>query len=289
MKNHISVRWIFTAALLLFTSCSSNPGSPLSNIKTGATQTANIQVPMPEASTGVELNLEFPAGELKLSPGISGYLASGTATYNVADFEPKIKTAPPTYYLQVGDLKVEGISTCPDNIKNTWDLQLANMPMSLHIKAGGYDGRFELGGLSLEKLAISDGGSDFRGAFSAPNNVEMTSFTYHTGAGTTELKGLANANFSQMTFTSGPGSYVLSFDGDLQRDASITIDSSMSTINLIVPDGINAQVKFDGNLSSANADNGWEQNGSVYTHAGNGPTLTIAVTIKTGTLNLQSG
>lgn len=293
MNNHTSnSRCIFVAALLLAmiaTGCGANMKSPLANIKTGPTQTVNIQVPKPEASTGVQLNLEFVAGELILSPGASEYLASGTATFNAVDFEPKIEAVESSYKIRMGNLKVEGISTCPENIKNVWDLQLANTPMSLNINAGAYEGSLELGGLSLEQLTISDGGSAFRGTFSTPNHVEMSSFTYHTEAGTTELKGLANANFAQMIFNSGSGDYTLSFDGDLQRDASVTIDSGLSTVNLIIPEGVNAQVTFDGSLTTINADGGWEQNGNVYTFSGSGPTLTITIKMGVGTLNLKSG
>ena len=159
------------------------------------------------------------------------------------------------------------------------------MPMSLSIKAGAYTGNFELGGLSLEKLAISEGGSDVKGAFSEPNNVEMSSFTYSTGGSKMVLRGLANANFEQMTFNAGAGDYTFSFDGDLQRDASVTIDSGVGTVNIVVPESVNAQVTFDGSLSTVNIDGGWNQNGNIYTHSGSGATITIAVKMGAGTLN----
>ena len=292
MNNHIRINHLLVVSLILIlvtSACRSNINSPLANIKTGPTQIKEIQVPMPkESPTGVGLNLEFVAGELKLSPGASEYLASGTATFNVVDFEPKVEVVESLYTLRVGDLKVEGISTCPDNIQNVWDLQLADTPMILNIKAGAYEGSFELGGLSLKKLAISDTGSDFTGRFSESNHVEMSSFTYDTGAGSTELKGLANANFAQMNFTSGAGDYTLSFDGNLQRDASVTIESGLSTVNIIVPEGVNAQVTFDGNLTKVNTDGGWNQNGNVFTHSGRGPTIAITVKMGTGTLNLKT-
>lgn len=205
MNKHTGKRiCILVAALVLAqvtVACGFNFNQPVTKIETGPTQTVDIQVPMPEeTSTGVELNLEFLAGEMKLAPGASGYLASGAATFNAVDFEPKVEANGTSYTLRSGDLKVEGIPSFKDDIKNEWDLQLANTPMSLNIKAGAYAGNFELGGLSLEKLAISEGGSDFKGVFSEPNQVEMSSFTLSTGGSRMELKGLANANFEQMTF-----------------------------------------------------------------------------------------
>lgn len=115
----------------------------------------------------------------------------------------------------------------------------------------------------------------------------MSSFTYDTGVGSTELNGLANANFAQMYFTSGAGDYSLSFDGDLQRYTSVTIESGLSTVNIIVPEGVNAQVTFDGSLTTVNIDSGWNQNGNIYAHSGSGPTIAITIKMGTGTLNLK--
>lgn len=283
---------ILAAALVLVLvtmACGINIKSPVARIKTGPTQTVDIQVPMPEGpSSGVELNLEFVAGEMNLAPGASGSLASGTVTFNAADFEPKVEAAGSSYTLSAGDMKIEGIPAFEDDLINKWDLQLANTPMSLNIQAGAYNGNFELGGLSLEKLAISEGGSDLTCTFSEPNHVEMSSFTFSTGGSSMELKGLANANFEQMTFSSGAGDYTLSFDGDLQRDASVTIDSGVGTVNIIVPKGVNAQVTFKGGLSTVNTDGGWDQNGEVYTLSGSGPTITINIKMGAGTLNLKT-
>jgi hypothetical protein len=283
---------IFAAALILVLvtmACGVNIKSPVTKIKTGPTQKVDIQVPMPEGqSTGVELNLEFVAGDLNLAPGASESLASGSATFNAVDFEPKVEASGSSYTLRSGDMEIEGIPSFEDDLVNEWDLQLADAPMSLNINAGAYTGNFELGGLSLEKLAISEGGSDLTGTFSAPNQVEMSDFTLSTGGSNMTLKGLANANFEQMNFKSGAGDYTLSFDGSLQRDANVTIDTGAATVNIIVPEGVNAQVTFDGGLSSVNADGGWVQDGEVYTLSGNGPTLTITVIMGMGTLNLKT-
>jgi hypothetical protein len=297
MNNHIRNRDLFLAAALTLAlvsmACGVNLNLPVAQIKTGPTQTVDIQVPMPEEPpAGVELNLEFLAGEMKLSPAAAfesgGYLASGSASFNVPDFEPQVEALGTSYTLRSGDLKIKSIPNFQEDVKNEWDLKLADTPMSLSINAGAYDGSFELGGLSLEKLAISEIGSDLTGSFSEPNHVEMSSFTFSTGGSSVELKGLANANFEQMTFDSGAGDYTLSFDGDLKHDASVTIDSGVSTVNIIVPEGVHAQLTFEGGLTSINIEDGWDQNGEIYTHAGSGPTINITVVMGLGTLNLKT-
>jgi hypothetical protein len=292
MTNCNRIKCIFIAALtllLITEACGVNINLPVSRIKTGPTQTADIQVPLPEESvTGVALNLEFAIGDLKLAPGASEYLAAGTATFNVADFEPKIETSGSSYTVRQGNFKVEGIPTIKDDIQNEWNLLLANIPMNLNIKAGAYTGAFELGGLSLETLTISDGGADLTGAFSKPNNVVMSSFIYASGASRTELRGLGNANFEQMAFNVGAGDHTLSFDGELQRDASVMVDSGLSTLNIIVPKGVNANVIFADGLSTVTAFGGWEMNGDIYTLTGSGPTITITVKMGVGTVNLKT-
>ena len=115
----------------------------------------------------------------------------------------------------------------------------------------------------------------------------MSSFTLDTGGSTMLLKGLANANFERMRLKSGAGDYTLSFDGELQRDASVTIDTGAATVNIIVPEGVNALVNFDGGLSSVISEGGWSQSGSVYTLSGTGHTITITVKMGAGTLNLK--
>ena len=50
--------------------------------------------------------------------------------------------------------------------------------MNLVIKAGAYEGNFELGGLSIHSLEVTDGASKVDVSFSKPNLVEMTTFKY---------------------------------------------------------------------------------------------------------------
>jgi len=285
--NHLLAAALVLALVTM--ACGGNLKSPVTHIKTGPDQTVELRVPMPDlSSSAVELNLDFIAGDLKLAPGESVALVSGTAIYNAADFEPKVLTNGSSCTLKSGEMKIEGIPTFDDELKNEWDLQLADTPMSLNINAGAYEGSFELGGLSLEKLVIDEGGSTLIGGFSTPNQVEMSSFTVSTGGSTMQLTGLANANFEQMTFDSGAGDYTLSFDGELKRDANVMIETGAATVNLIIPEGVNAQVTFDGGLTTINKSGGWEQNETVYTLSGSGPAITITIKMGLGTLNLKT-
>jgi hypothetical protein len=250
--------------------------------ETGPEIEESITVADPE-SDETRLSLNFGAGELKLSSGAEG-LVEGTALYNVENLKPEIIENGGNIEIKQGDLE----NFLPaDNLKNRWDLQLGNTPMDLTIEAGAYEGNMELGGLALNNLIVKDGAAHVNLSFSEPNLVEMSHLAYSTGASEVTLSGLANANFETFDFDSGAGSYTLDFSGELQRDASVKINSGLSELILIVPEGVNATLTIEGGLTDINTGTGWSQSGSTYSHEGSGPTLTITVNMGAGTITLK--
>jgi len=261
---------------------------PVEQIEVGPTQTETISIPAP-AGDSVALMIGFGAGELRLSPGESNLLVEGTASYNVQDFKPVVTVEGSRVELKTGELEIKGIPKLTGaNIKNEWDLLLGSMPMDLTIEAGAYRGEFELGTLALNSLVVGDGASDVELVFSAPNRVPMTQLRYNTGASNVTLSGLANANFSTMNFRSGAGNYRLDFSGALQRDATVTVESGISQVVIVVPAGTAARVKVSSSLTSIEARGVWEQSGDEYVLEGSGPTLTIFVTMGAGSLELRN-
>lgn len=246
--------------------------------------TEDINVEYPDASE-ISLNIKFGAGDLTLNPGAS-MLVDGSATYNYSELKPEATTDGGDVEIRMGDGDVNILPRL-DNVKNDWSLKLGSQPMNLSIDAGAYDGKFELGGLSLTRLDISDGAANVELNFSEPNPVEMTTFTYNTGASNVKLTGLGNANFSLFDLSAGAGDYTLDFSGDLQRDASVKIESGLSNVIIIVPAGVDAVVTVQGGLSNVNASPGWERSGQDYRQEGEGPTLTFVIEMGAGNLTLS--
>ena len=282
---------IFIAILVLALvtmACGINIDLP-QDVKTGPTQTDEINVPLPDDTQVVtDLSLTFGGGNLELAPGAEGALVSGSASYNVADFKPKVTTSGNVVKIEQGNYNLRGVPNFKDKVINDWNLKLAGVPTDLRINAGAYSGNYEFGGLSLQRLTISDGAADVNLAFSELNQSEMSVFEYNTGASNVTLEGLANANIDTLTFRSGAGTYKLDFSGTLQRDMTVDIESGMSTITIIVPEGFSARVEFDGGLSNVSASGAWEESGSTYTLAGSGPTIKILVTMAAGNLDLRT-
>jgi hypothetical protein len=278
---------VLSVLMLAMLACSVTINAPEQRIKTGPTQTDEINIAALPSDEVADLRLEFGAGELTLNPGDEEMLVSGTATYNVPDLKPEISEDGNEIIISNGDLRVEGMPILKD-YKNEWDLELGLAPMDLTIQAGAYQGDIELGGLSLQSLRVSDGAADVDLAFSHPNQVEMDTLRYETGASQVELTGLANANFSRMDFKGGAGSYVLDFSGELKRDATVSVDAGLSSIKIIVPEGMAARVIVDRGLANVDIDHGWEKSGNDYSTNGDGPRLTINVNLGAGNLELST-
>lgn len=226
------------------------------------------------------LSISFGAGKLKLSPGAKN-LMDGTVVYNVEDLKPLVIESGSSIEIKQGNL-----NSLPPvrDIKNEWDLQLGNVPMDLVIAAGAYEGTMELGGLSLKSLEVKDGASNVNLSFSKANPIDMSVLQYTTGASDVKLTGLANANFTTMTFSGGAGNFTLDFGGDLQRDAVITVDSGFGNVSLIIPRDVNARVTVESAAVNINHGASWAQNGKEYMQEGQGPTLTLIVKMAAGNL-----
>ena len=121
--------------------CRVNIDLPEIEYRTSATVTEEIQVPVPDGSTPVDVTLNFGAGQLNLDPGAQQDLILGTATYNVPDFKPRLVTTTSGIELSSGELEINAIPRLANDIENKWDLQLGSTPMNLEINAGAYQGR----------------------------------------------------------------------------------------------------------------------------------------------------
>jgi hypothetical protein len=274
---------ILMMAFLITSACGFGISIPES-LTPDAEVTDKITVSAPPSGE-TRLTLAFGAGELNLSPGGQERLVEGTATYNYSELKPTIESSGNNVRIQTGE---GGLNAFPSfrELKNTWDLKLSTLPMDLSIEAGAYSGDFEFGGLALTGLTIKDGAADVALSFSSPNKTEMSILRYETGASNVKLSGLANANFGTLIFSSGAGDFSLDFSGDFQRDATATIESGLSNLMLVIPQGIHTVVTVESGASNITFGPGWTRNGDIYTQAGEGSTLTILINIGAGNLTL---
>ena len=105
-------------------------------VKTGPTVTDDIHVPYTPGNTqAYAVTLSFGAGNFTLKPGAEGAVVSGSATYNVEDFKPKVTINQNVIHVEQGNLKLGGIPNFKNNIRNDWLMQLGDVPMRLSVDA----------------------------------------------------------------------------------------------------------------------------------------------------------
>lgn len=277
------------ALAIVSLACSVTLNLPETQIKTGPTVTEDINVPpLANSQATANVTLGFGAGKLNLQPGSADALVSGTATYNVADFKPIVTINGSDITIEQGNLKLNRVPLLNTNVTNRWDLALGTSPMNLLIKAGAYEGNYELGGISIHSLEVTDGASKVDVSFSKPNLVEMTTLKYTTGASQVSIKGLGNANASDVTFSSGAGNYTLDFSGQLQRDMTVSVESGISSVTIIVPAGVPVLLSNESSLVSVSTSGGWEQVGNSYQLSGSGYKITILTKMGAGSLTLKT-
>lgn len=288
MHRKKAIAAILGVALLIL-ACDLTINLPTRREQTMPLVTEEIRIPPPENVEAVaDVDLGFFGGTFLLNPGSSDALISGTISYNIDALKPSVRIEDTRVKITQEDDLGNLIPRLGDDIENNWDLKIGPFPMDLRISAGGYKSEMELGGLSLRSLRISEGAADTSLSFSSPNLVEMENLRYDTGASKSVITGLSNANFSRMNLSSGAGDYTLDFTGVLQRDATVVIKTGLSNIEIIVPEGIAAQVMVTGGLSNVNVHDAWEVSGNVYTNSGEGPRLVISVEMGAGNLELRN-
>src|SRR4030042_3744682 len=92
VRKPILIIVLFLLITSLACSYSFNVDLPVINITPGALETVDINIPIPQDPPEITyVELDFAAGELKLSPGAGDALINGLATYNIAPLKPIVE------------------------------------------------------------------------------------------------------------------------------------------------------------------------------------------------------
>ncbi|MEI8132278.1 MAG: toast rack family protein [Leptolinea sp.] len=257
-------------------------------MKTGPETTTTIDELYPSVIDIAHLTLEMGAGTLNIGEG-GKKLVEGNITTNVLDWKPEVTRSDNNISISQGK-QANKVNIPTGDLRNKWDLQLGTeKPISLEINAGAYKSDVVFGKVAIAELKINDGASQSKITFDEVNPQTMNNFAYKTGASQVNLINLANANFEEMTFESGAGSYTLDFNGVLQRDAKVTIKSGLSNIKIIMPSDTACTISLTGGVTNVSLKGTWTVNSNRYTtQVSSGPTLNINIEMGVGNLELIS-
>lgn len=283
MKKIIFPLIVITSLILSSIACSFSVNLP--ETKTGPTQVFAIAEPRPDDNQEIRLTLEMGAGDLNIAGGTDS-LMEGEIRYNVEEWRPQLTRDGSR--LRISQDNLQNIRVPSDRVVNDWNLKLGNTPLDLTINAGAYRGTLDLSTVPLTNLSINDGASQAEVRFDQPNPVEMTRFRYRTGASEVKIFGIANASPEIFSFEGGAGSYTLDFTGQIQRDIDANVTAGISSLEIVVPQGVPARVTISGGLNNIQPRGTWTVSNNVYQTSGTGPQIHITVNMGLGNLVLVS-
>lgn len=259
----------------------------LQNIQLETTdpQIVFISESFPPGNQETTLVFKMSAGKFLITPD-ADRLVSGSIKYNVEAWAPEFIRRDQYFEIrQVNPFRITGIPL--GDVENTWELSLTNaFPLDLTIEGGASENDFDLSGLQLTNLKITQGASDTTIRFDTPNPNTIEDFSFTTGASSAKVLGLGNANFKRMTMSGGAGNYTLDFTGAIMQDTVVDIKAGVSNFTIIIPAGMRAVVINKGSVSNINTQGTWLLTDQAYTTLHEGYTLTINLDLSVGNVNL---
>ncbi len=253
-----------------------------------ASHTATINVPVPPGQAA-QLTLHFGAAEhFQLAAGATA-LIEGRVQYNDDQLQPRIMTSGSRVTIAQA---VRSTILPSSDLGNAWDLKLSGaIPLQLTVEAGAYTGSYDLGGLRLRALTVTQGAAQTSYDFSAPNTEPMEQLSVTSGVSELRMAHLANANAATMRFALAAGSNTLDFGGSLLRNARVAITSGAGDLILRVPKTTPMRVNVTGALNDVQSSGFDHGDGPHYINAAWNdvrPHIEVSIDGAVGAIHLES-
>jgi hypothetical protein len=215
-----------------------------------------------QSDDAVRVNVEYGAGRLTVGAIDEGLLYRMNLRYDEDAFEPVAELD--------GDRLRLGVESARRNVKTRGrqsgrlDLELARgVPMDLDLEFGAVRADIDLGGLTLTGLDLSTGASQSIVDVSEPNRGSMSTASFEVGAAEFTARHLGNLNAERIDVDAGVGSLMLWLTGEWERDAQVSIDMGLGSLELMVPEGLGVRLRKDSFLTALDSE-GLVKRGDVY-------------------------
>jgi hypothetical protein len=255
-----------------------------------------INVPYPDARD-LEIKIAEGACRLTIAPADGDTWITGTYTDPSGARQLVVKTSGGTASI-TEDLHGSRVwqwlrGGSASSLVPHLDLKLGKaQPFKLSIEIGASENHLDLGGLPIVRFSLRHGAGLTSVDFSTPSPQVMTLMDIGAGAGSTELRHLANAHFAELTVDGGMAEFKLDFGGTLQQDAHARINSGLAAVKVSVPAATAARIVSETPLGHVEAGEGLVmQAGAFLTPAateGRRPMLTIDANVALGALTLRA-
>lgn len=210
----------------------------------------------------LRVSVEYGAGLFSVRSVDEGLLYRMHLEYDEERFEPVADFSGD--HLELGvETRRRGLDIDTDKAGEL-RLELARgVPMDLDLEFGAVKADLDLGGLALTDLELSTGASESEVDVSEPNPTRIGTARFEVGAAEFTAHRLGNLNAERIEVDAGVGSIVLGLDGRWQRDAELSIDIGLGSLELRVPEGLGIQLRKDSFLTSLDSE-GLVKRGDVY-------------------------
>lgn len=215
-----------------------------------------------ERNDEIRVQVEYGAGRFTVRSVDEGLLYRMHLRYDEEHFEPIADLS--------GDRLRLGVESLGRSIRvgkreaGELELELARgVPMDLDLEFGAVQADIDLAGLALTDLELSTGASESEVTVSEPNPVRMGTASFEAGAAEFRVSHLGNLNAERIEVDAGVGSITLGFEGRWQRDARVSIDMGLGSLELRVPEGLGVRLRKDSFLTSLDSQ-GLIKRGDVY-------------------------
>ncbi len=194
----------------------------------------------------LDVNLAFGAGELRIYPEDIKEAAILDVDYDERKYSYDVNY---DVTKRTGELKIECVRDHNEKIdtdNNQCDITFSTRyPMTMDLQCGAAKADIDFGGLPIEKMQIQIGAAAAEIGFSEINPVRMENFAINAGASSLKMYHLGNANFDNMEFDGGVGSYTLDFRGDFTGEANIKIKVGLGSMDIVLPQNIPVRVETE--------------------------------------------
>jgi hypothetical protein len=215
-----------------------------------------------EDNDEVRVEVEYGAGEVTLRSVDGGLLYRMNLEYDEERYEPVADFS--ASELRLGIESIHGRVSMRGRRAGSLELELARgVPMDLDLEFGAVEADIDLGGLALANLELSAGASESVVDMSEPNPIMLERASFEAGVSDFTALNLGNLNAEEIDVDAGVGSITLDFSGRWERDARVSIDMGLGSLELRVPEGLGVQLRKDSFLTSFDSE-GLIKRGDVY-------------------------
>ncbi len=171
--------------------------------------------------------LKYENKQKDLQPVIR-YSKSGTTGYLSLELE----SGKSMDLFDVGDMK--------------WTLELtSSLPVYLQAEFGASKVRLDLTDIRLKDCQLSLGASTMNVSFDSPNRERIRRLKIDAGLSKLKMYGLQNANFDNLVFEGGVGTYMMNFEGIARQQSTVDIHLGVGKLIMEIPEASNVRLNIE--------------------------------------------